>query len=56
MAYKSFAHAWRGQSSLLGVYFYEWWGFGGREDRGYTPRQKPAMSVVRSFFGVEEGR
>ncbi|HBP21451.1 MAG TPA: hypothetical protein DEA08_27145, partial [Planctomycetes bacterium] len=54
--YRAFAHAWGGQEALGGVFFYEWWGHGGRADRGYTPRGKPAMSVIREWFRVGSGR
>ncbi|MGE0709404.1 MAG: hypothetical protein AB7N76_09285 [Planctomycetota bacterium] len=49
--YQAFVEAWQGQRALAGVYFYEWWGEGGREDRGYTPRGKPAIEVLRAWFG-----
>lgn len=54
MAYQAFADAWRGRPELLGVFFYEWWGRGGPQDRGYTPRGKPALEVLRAFFATKE--
>ncbi|MCO5170899.1 MAG: hypothetical protein M9894_31610 [Planctomycetes bacterium] len=50
--YAAFAAAWADAppGDLAGVFFYEWWGEGGRRDRGYTPRGKPALEVVKGFF------
>ncbi len=41
---------WARTLELQGVFFYEWWGEGGSDDRGYTPRDKPAETVIRRFF------
>lgn len=49
--YEAFVATWRGAPALAGLYFYEWWGEGGPRDGRYTPRGKPALDVVRSFFG-----
>jgi hypothetical protein len=51
--YQAFVGAWDGQPSLGGVFFYEWWGQGGSKDRSYTPRGKPAMAVLRRWFGAK---
>lgn len=48
--YRAFISAWRDVSSLAGVFWYEWWGLGGPDDDGYTPRGKPAAEVIREFF------
>jgi hypothetical protein len=48
--YRAFANVWRGEPFLQGVYFYEWWGEGGVLDRSYTPRGKPAETVLRDYF------
>ncbi|HZE89476.1 MAG TPA: hypothetical protein VE404_08015 [Verrucomicrobiae bacterium] len=48
--YAAFVRAWTGYPSLAGVYFYMWWGDGGPADSGYTPRGKPAASVVSSWY------
>ena len=50
LCYQAFFRAWSGRSELAGVFVYEWWGSGGLEDRGYTPRGKPAEEVVRRWF------
>ncbi len=49
-AYAAFVRAWRGAAGLAGVFFWIWDGPGGADDRGYTPRQKPAESVVRAWM------
>jgi hypothetical protein len=35
---------------LAGVYFWNWFGVGGPNDRGYTPRGKPAAHVLAGYF------
>ncbi|MCO5168687.1 MAG: hypothetical protein M9894_20285 [Planctomycetes bacterium] len=53
LCYEAFVEAWRGAPELEGAFFYEWTGEGGPTDRGYTPRGKPALEVLRAFL---EGR
>jgi Glycoside Hydrolase Family 113 len=53
MCYQAFAEAWADAPELAGVFFYEWWGLGGSQDTGYTPRGKPALRVLRRYFGAE---
>ncbi len=48
--YRAFQRAWGGDPHLRGVYFYIWWGDGGPEDTGYTPRGKPAEAVIRDWY------
>lgn len=49
-AYRAFVEAWSGRSTLVGVYFWNWFGFGGPEDTNYTPRGKPAAEVIRRWY------
>lgn len=49
--YQAFADAWANEATLAGVFFWVWYGDGGKQDRGYTPRGKPAEKVVRAWFG-----
>ena len=55
--YEAFRRAWEdAPSSLLaGVYFWNWYGWGGDRSRGYTPRGKPAQAEIRTFFS-ERGK
>ena len=48
--YEAFCASWAKVEALHGVLFYEWWGEGGLEDAGYTPKDKPAEGVIRRFF------
>ena len=48
--YRAFTTVWRKEPMLQGVYFYEWWGEGGPDDKSYTPRGKPAEAVLREYF------
>jgi hypothetical protein len=53
-AYRAFVRAWKGASELAGVFFWDWYGAGGKNDRRYTPRGKPAEQVIRSWYlGME---
>ena len=49
-AYAAFVKAWSGQSILAGVFFWDWYGPGGEEDKNYTPRNKPASKVIEGWF------
>jgi hypothetical protein len=48
--YAAFRRAWSGSAILAGVYFWNWYGWGGARSRGYTPRGKPAADEIRAFF------
>lgn len=48
--YQAFAAAWAGAESLAGVYFWNYYGWGGRASRGYTPRHKPAAEEIERYF------
>ncbi len=50
-AYLAFTRAWSDTAALAGVYFWNWFGAGGPEDTNYTPRRKPAESVIRDWYG-----
>lgn len=50
--YEAFVRAWSDVPFLRGVYFWNWFGFGGPEDGDYTPRNKPAAEVIRRWFGA----
>ncbi|MSP59584.1 MAG: hypothetical protein EXR72_04440 [Myxococcales bacterium] len=47
--YAAFARVWRG-APIGGVYFWNWYGWGGPTSGGYTPRGKPAAEEIRRFF------
>lgn len=49
-AYEAFVRAWGGAEVLAGVYWWNWFGFGGAEDTNYTPRGKPAAEVIRRWY------
>jgi hypothetical protein len=49
-AYGAFIRTWRGVKELQGVFFWDWYGEGGKEDRSYTPRGKPAEKLVREWY------
>jgi hypothetical protein len=49
--YEGFFQAWQGRPELGGFMFWEWpIGDGGLEDRGYTPENKPAEKVLRTWL------
>lgn len=49
--YRAFVKAWNNEETLGGVFFWNWFGEGGDDDRGYTPKGKPAEKVLRRWFG-----
>jgi len=42
--------AWNGEPALEGLLVWNWWGEGGPRDRDYTPRGKPAATLLRAWF------
>jgi hypothetical protein len=52
LCFESFVKTWDPPPVFLhGVYFYNWWGAGGLNDRDYTPRGKPAEKILRAWYG-----
>ncbi len=51
-AYQAFRRVWQDAppDAFAGVYFWNWYGWGGPTSRGYTPRNKPALDELRAFF------
>lgn len=49
-AYEAFTRSWSSRRVLQGVYFWNWFGFGGPRDPSYTPRGKPAAGVIRGWY------
>ena len=41
---------WHDDPRLAGLYIWNWFGFKSLEDRGYTPRGKPAEHVIRHWY------
>ncbi|MBI3540789.1 MAG: hypothetical protein HY073_01405 [Deltaproteobacteria bacterium] len=48
--YEAFFLSWNHNPALAGVYFWNWYGQGGVNDRSYTPRGKPAEKVLTKWF------
>ncbi len=42
--------AWNDEPALDGLLVWNWWGEGGPRDRDYTPRGKPAATLLRAWF------
>ncbi len=53
--FAAFARVWADEPSLAGVFVWVW-GRGGAHDSGYSPRGKPAESVLRAFYRVADSR
>lgn len=49
--YRAMYRAWHAEAALGGLYIWNWFGVGGADDAGYTPRGKPAMHVVDWWYG-----
>lgn len=50
--YEAFTRAWDGADELQGVYFWNWYGWGGPKSREYTPRGKPAAREICRWYGA----
>lgn len=48
--FEAFTKVWKNESSLKGVFFYEWFNNGGVCDLGYSPKGKPALKVIKRWF------
>jgi hypothetical protein len=53
--YRAFRSAWQDAlpSLLAGLYFWNWYGWGGPSSRGYSPRGKPAADEIRALFRTD---
>ena len=50
LCYQSFFETWVQNKNFAGVYFWNWYGQGGPNDRTYTPRGKPAEKVLTEWY------
>lgn len=50
LCYEAFFLSWAKSQKLGGVYFWNWYGQGGENDRSYTPRGKPAEKVLTRWY------
>jgi len=50
LCYQSFFLTWGKSPRLGGVYFWNWYGQGGGNDRTYTPRGKPAEKILTEWY------
>ncbi|HXU74870.1 MAG TPA: hypothetical protein VN947_36495 [Polyangia bacterium] len=50
--YAAFRRVWKSAppDRFGGVYYWNWYGWGGPTSTGYTPRGKPALNELRAFF------
>lgn len=49
-AHEAFVRAWHGTPDFAGAYFYNWFGRAAPDDRGYSPRGKPAAEAIRAWY------
>lgn len=48
--YRAMFRAWHASPGLSGLYLWNWFGLGGEDDPGYTPRGKPSMHVIDWWY------
>ncbi|MCP4606724.1 MAG: hypothetical protein GY847_40485 [Proteobacteria bacterium] len=48
--YEAFCRVWNGEPRLSGVYFWNWFGWGGPKSKEYTPRGKPAAKEIAKWY------
>jgi glycosyl hydrolase family 113 len=53
-AYAAAAKSWSNVRFVQGLYWWNWFGFGGSTDTNYTPRNKPAADVIRAWYRPSE--
>lgn len=52
--WRSTLRAWHADPRLAGLYAWNWFGVGGPDDAGYTPRGKPAAEVIRYWYRASQ--
>ena len=52
--YRAAAYSFSDQAFLDGLYWWNWFGFGGAKDSNYTPRDKPAAEIIKSWYLIRE--
>jgi len=50
LCYQAFYEVWYRDPQLRGIYFWHWFGDGGLQDGSYSPRGKPAVSMIEKWF------
>ena len=48
--YEALRLVWQDDPRLQGLYLWNWFGLGGLQDAGYTPRGKPAEQVLKAWW------
>lgn len=54
LGYISFMRVWHGEDNLKGIYFWNWYGVGGKNCDDYTPKGKPSELAIRYWFKGEQ--
>lgn len=49
-AYRAMVETWHNDPKLQGLYVWNWFGFKSPTDRGYTPRGKPAYTILEHWY------
>ncbi|MCB9557536.1 MAG: hypothetical protein H6707_15620 [Deltaproteobacteria bacterium] len=55
-AFEAFRRVWQTARFLRGFYIWNWFGWGGASSDEYTPRDKPAASLLCEWFGGSQCR
>ena len=50
--YEAFRRVWDDEPRLAGAYFWNWFGWGGKTSKEYTPRAKPAAKEISAWYGA----
>ncbi len=48
--YEAVRRVWQGERMLGGLFWWNWFGYGGPDSAYYTPNKKPAQSVIRRWY------
>jgi len=50
LCYEAVRIVWQGEPILAGLYWWNWFGYGGPRSAYYTPKGKPAEAVIRAWY------
>jgi len=50
LCYEAVRRVWQGEKILGGLFWWNWFGYGGSDSAYYTPKNKPAEDVIRQWY------
>ncbi len=53
--FRALFRVWNDEERLAGIYMWNWFGEGGADDQGYSPRRRKAAGVIAHWFRPDGG-